>query len=149
MTDPASYLVFLAIGLVLLIADGQLVTRSGRTFLLDVYPNEQSASAASRLTVALFHLVGLGLLALTAVVPPSGDGPAAVIARLGVFLLVLAAAHAATMAVLNSLVTDQELGGPPTANANTARQHDRAAHGVAPDVPSTRPNVAPGLDKHS
>lgn len=148
MNDYSSYLAFLLIGILLILVDGGLVYRSGQALLQDMYSNEQHATAANRLTVALFHLVALGLLALIAIAPPAGSGPTSVITRLGIMLLILAAVHGAVMGVLSMLRRRQSepwlrSEGPP----GTAERHAQANHGVAPDVPTSRPSIAPDLDQ--
>lgn len=148
MTDYNSYAAFLVIGILLIAVDGGLVYYSGRAFLQDMYSSHQQATAANRLTVALFHLVALGLLALVAIAPPAGGGITAVITRLGIMLLILAVVHAAVMGVLSMLRRRQNepwlTGNQP---ASAATRHAQASRGVAPDVPTTQPSVAPDLDR--
>lgn len=53
------------------------------------------------MVVTVFHLVALGLLALLSVIGPGWSGSApALVGRIGVFLLLLAVAHAATLSAL-------------------------------------------------
>lgn len=152
MTTSGTYAAFLAIGVVLIVADGQLVYRSGVAFLQDLYDSMHAAAAANRLTTALFHLIMLGILALLALAPPAGPGFTSVLAHVGILLLLLAIAHGVVMAVLAALRRRQHEAqlseslstpAPPTVD----RRHTEAARGVAPDVPTQRPTVAPNLDE--
>ncbi|MFJ1764784.1 hypothetical protein ACIOD2_30975 [Amycolatopsis sp. NPDC088138] len=91
---------FLIIGLIIVVADGQVLYRSGRRYLRGPDGDEGSGSMA-RMVVTVFHLVALGLLALLSVIGPGWSGStAALVGRIGVFLLLLAVAHAATLSVL-------------------------------------------------
>jgi hypothetical protein len=91
---------FLIIGLIFVLADGQILYRGGRRYLSGPDGGEGTGSMA-RMVVTVFHLVAFGLLALLSVVGPGWSGStAALVGRLGVFLLLLAVAHALTLAVL-------------------------------------------------
>ncbi|WP_051899274.1 hypothetical protein [Sciscionella sediminilitoris] len=149
MNDYGSAALFLALGVLLIGLDGYLITGNGRVFLRDTYQSAEAAAAANRLTVALFHLVALGLLALLAIAPPSGGGFLAVLGRLGVLLLVLAAIHGATMGVFSLLRSRQHearLLERPRHRSGT-EAHIDASHGIANDVPAREPYIAPTLDE--
>jgi hypothetical protein len=89
---------FLIIGLIFVIADGQVLYRGGRRYLRG--PDGAEGSLAW-MVVTVFHLVGFGVLALLSVVGPEWSGStAALVGRIGVFLLLLAVAHALTLSVL-------------------------------------------------
>jgi hypothetical protein len=91
---------FLLIGLVLVVADGQVLYRGGRRYLRGPDGSEGSGSMAWML-VTVFHLVAFGVLALLSVVGPEWSGStAAMVGRIGVFLLLLAVAHVLTLSVL-------------------------------------------------
>ncbi|MEQ0565484.1 hypothetical protein ABJI51_40950 [Amycolatopsis sp. NEAU-NG30] len=91
---------FLIIGLVFVVADGQILYRGGRRYLSGPDGGEQTGSMAW-MVVTVFHLVAFGVLALLSVVGPGWSGStAALVGRLGVFLLLLAVAHVLTLAVL-------------------------------------------------
>ncbi|WIY00629.1 hypothetical protein QRX60_42325 [Amycolatopsis mongoliensis] len=91
---------FLIIGLIFVIADGQILYRGGRRYLGGPDDGEGTGSMAW-MVVTVFHLVAFGVLALLSVVGPGWSGStAALVGRLGVFLLLLAVAHGLTVAVL-------------------------------------------------
>jgi hypothetical protein len=91
---------FLIIGLIFVIADGQVLYRGGRRYLSGPDGGEGTGSMAW-MVVTVFHLVAFGVLALLSVVGPGWSGStAALVGRLGVFLLLLAVAHGLTLAVL-------------------------------------------------
>ncbi|SEF23699.1 hypothetical protein SAMN05421837_102360 [Amycolatopsis pretoriensis] len=91
---------FLIIGLIFVVADGQVLYRGGRRYLSGPDGGEGTGSMAW-MVVTVFHLVAFGVLALLSVVGPGWSGTtAALVGRLGVFLLLLAVAHALTLAVL-------------------------------------------------
>ncbi len=91
---------FLIIGLIFVVADGQILHRGARRYLRGRGGGEGSGSSAW-MVVTLFHLVSIGALALLSVVGPQWSGStAAVVGRLGVFLLVMALAHVLTLSVL-------------------------------------------------
>ncbi|WP_326951930.1 hypothetical protein [Amycolatopsis sp. NBC_01286] len=90
---------FLIIGLIFVVADGQVLHRDGRRYLRG--PDGGSGGPTASMVVTVFHLVALGLLALLSVIGPGWSGSApALVGRIGVFLLLLAVAHAATLSAL-------------------------------------------------
>ena len=84
--SPAAYGWFLAIGVVLTLADGLLVYRSCRKRL---------AGPASRglIVTAIFALVALGALLVIPEIPYNREGLAGVLGRLFSLLLVLGTLH--------------------------------------------------------
>lgn len=99
--DNNSYVTFLVIGILLAAIDGQIIYRSGARYLEGSRGNPEAASAMTVLVATLFYVVVLGALALLSTVPfPGGSSFPAVIGRVGVYLLILALAHAITIAVL-------------------------------------------------
>ncbi|KFU79356.1 hypothetical protein SAMN04489729_3358 [Amycolatopsis lurida] len=91
---------FLIIGLIFVIADGQVLYRGARRYLTAPDAREGSGSVAW-MVVTVFHLAAIGMLALLAVVAPEWSGSAAAfVGRLGVFLLLMAVAHVLTLSVL-------------------------------------------------
>jgi protein-S-isoprenylcysteine O-methyltransferase Ste14 len=110
-------LVFLVIGVLIVIAVGQLLAMSGRRYLANgVPPNERrSASPAATLVAVLFHLVTLGVVALLAIVPVGGSPEEGLLFRLGVLLLALALVFGVTLTLLSrrrqeALATEIESG---------------------------------------
>jgi hypothetical protein len=98
--DANGYVTFLIIGVTLVLIDGQFISRSGRGYLRKVYEPE-AARSMIQLVVGLFYLVVLGLLALISMINIDTGLPVRdVVAKLGVLLLVLAAAHGLTITIL-------------------------------------------------
>jgi hypothetical protein len=98
--DTNSYVTFLLIGVLLILVDGQILYRSGRGYLQKVYQSD-SARSVMQLVAVLFHLVVLGMLALISTIDVTTEmSIRALVGRLGVVLLALAAAHGLTMAIL-------------------------------------------------
>ncbi|WP_410619678.1 hypothetical protein [Amycolatopsis sp. cmx-8-4] len=121
---------FLKIGLIFVVADGQVLHRDGRRYLRG--PDGGGGPTAS-MVVTVFHLVALGLLALLSVIGPGWSGSAAaLVGRVGVFPLLLAVAHAATLSVL------------------VRRRQDARARTRFPgsDQDAAGPHVSPDLGNH-
>lgn len=105
----APYVVFLLAGTALVLLDCHVLRRSARKYLDAVYPETQLADPIDRVLTALLHFVAFGVLALVSVLDFGGlGGLQAVVAHLGVLLLVLAAAHGATIRSLGRLRERQE-----------------------------------------
>ncbi|WP_132875840.1 hypothetical protein [Tamaricihabitans halophyticus] len=153
---PDSYLLFLLISAVLVVADGQLIYRSGREYLDQSGEHAASARSATQLVTVLFHLIMLGLLALMASIPFSTGNPVRdLVVRLGIALLMLAAAHAGTIAILGQIRQNQyasarsasrrkpprEWGSHPTVNPVSDGPSDRSA--VSPAIDSRGPYTTP------
>ncbi|MGH3910941.1 MAG: hypothetical protein ACRDRM_08915 [Pseudonocardiaceae bacterium] len=93
-----TYLTVLFFGIVLTIVVGQILIRSGRPFLEDVFREPDTARSVTRLLVVLFHLVVLGVIALVATLDVTFDHPVqTIVVRLGLVLLVLGVAYAGTL----------------------------------------------------
>jgi hypothetical protein len=94
--------VFLVIGVLIVVAVGQLLAMSGRRYLANAAPSErQSSSSAATLVAVLFHLMTLGIVALLAVIPVGGSASEGLLLRLGVLLIALAAIFGVTMMLLS------------------------------------------------
>lgn len=105
MADPVStYLTVLLLGIVLTVVVGQILIRSSRPVLADVFREPETARSVTRLLVVLFHLVVLGVIALVATIDITLAHPVqTIVVRLGLVLLVLGAAHGGTLFVLTRL----------------------------------------------
>jgi len=102
--DNGSYVAFLIIGIVLVAIDGHLIYRSAVRYLTDSTSERGSATSIARLVAVFFHLIVLGVLALVSVIDIDAGGQLqTVVVRLGVLLLILAAAHGVTIAILNRM----------------------------------------------
>ncbi|SFW80658.1 hypothetical protein [Amycolatopsis australiensis] len=108
MTTNA-YLSFLAIGIALVFIDGQIIYRSGRRYLENSYGDPAAGASMTRLVTVLFHLATLGVLALVSTIDMGGSDLPGVVGRLGVLLLILALAHAITLAALARIRGEQEV----------------------------------------
>ena len=108
MTTNA-YLSFLAIGVALVLIDGQIIYRSGRRYLENSYGDPVAGASMTRLVTVLFHLATLGVLALISTIDMGGSDLPGVVGRIGVLLLILALAHAITLGVLARIRGEQEV----------------------------------------
>jgi len=141
---------FLIIGLVFVVADGQVLYRGGRRYLSGPDGGEGSSSLAW-MVVTVFHLVSFGVLALLSVVGPQWSGStAALVGRLGVFLLLMAVAHVLTLAVLARRRQDriveehyQDRDGEPRVAETYVRPAGEVVVEPAAADPAWRPAVTP------
>lgn len=103
------YAVFLLLGVVLVLIDGQLIYRSGKGYMSRAYGDPEAARSMTRLATVLFHLVVLGMLAIVSIISvDTGDPVKDVVVKLGVMLLILALVHAVTMMILGR-IRDRQL----------------------------------------
>lgn len=153
--ETNAYLVFLLIGVLLVVADGQVIYRSGKRYLEGSYGDPAAGASMARMVTVLFHLAVLGLLALLSTINIGGSSIQGVVGRLGVMLLVLAIAHALTIGIL-SRIRDAQVD--ETIVTSRAAANDQARPGAGPiDTPArgqypSQPNptsgpvVSPALD---
>lgn len=145
MADPATiYVTILLIGIGLTLVVGQILIRSGRALLAEVFPRQETATSVTRLVVVLFHLVVLGILALVVTIDFTLATPMqTLVAKLGLVLLVLGAAYGATVALLirvrdrrrAQMLVDQS-------NAQAAQQYAQTPYnGMATPVPEPHLNT--------
>lgn len=98
--DTNGYITFLVLGVVLILIDGQLIYRSGRRYLQEVYKPDAARSMMQLVTV-LFTLVVLGLLALISLIDVDSGLPVRdVVVQLGMVLLMLAVMHGFILSIL-------------------------------------------------
>lgn len=102
-----SYLVFLTISVLIVVVDGQILYRSGKRYLEHSYGDGEASTSMTRLIVVLFHLVVLGVIALISTIDFGGSGVEAIVARLGVVLLIVALAHYIAVSVLTRIRESQ------------------------------------------
>lgn len=106
----ASYLAFVLLGTGATVAVGQVLYRSGRGYLEEMFPDGQVAQSVNMLLAVLFHLVVLGILGIISTIDVPVDGAAQqVVTKLGVVLLVLGVAHGGAMLAL-ARVRDRRAG---------------------------------------
>ncbi|WP_410635575.1 hypothetical protein [Amycolatopsis sp. cmx-4-83] len=142
---------FLIIGLVIVVADGQVLYRGGRRYLSGPDDGDGTGSMAW-LVVTVFHLVAFGVLALLSVVGPQWSGStAALVGRLGVFLLLLAVVHVLTLTVLARRRQDrivethfQDRDAPEV----VVEQPGRTTVTPVPGQDGPHPEVSPDLGHH-
>jgi hypothetical protein len=126
MTMFAVYAAYLGISLLLTIAVGWALARSGRVFLASVFGDERLAGAVSRLLVVGFYLLNLGFVALT--VSTSGQissGRQAfgvLFSKVGAELLVLGVLYLVTIVLITRLRRRQRPGPAPGPAPPPARQ---------------------------
>ena len=101
-------LAFILLGLVIVVVDGQLIRRSGTTYLNLVYPAPKVADSVNQLITILFHLSALGIFALLATIEFGLDSSfKSLVTRLGVLFLVLAIAHGVVVWILTRMRSRQ------------------------------------------
>lgn len=139
-----AYIAFLILGTGLTLLVGQLLIRSGRPYLEEVFEERRVAVSVLRLLTVLFHLLVLGVLALISTIDVPVEGAVqAVVTKLGIVLLVLGIAQGGTMVVLaklreRRLAQDLILQGAPPATAQDAA----TANTTLPTDPLAPPEVA-------
>jgi hypothetical protein len=108
MSIVVTYVAYLLISIGLTLLVGQVLSRSGRLFLLDVLGgSEAAARGISSLNVVTFYLISLGFVALT--MPTAGGSVTArqaitlLATKIGQVLLVLGALYLASILVLTRL----------------------------------------------
>lgn len=149
-----AYLSFLAIGIALVLVDGQIIYRSGRRYLASAYGDPGAGASMTRLVTVLFHLATLGVLALISTVSLGGSDLPGVVGRLGVLLLILALAHAVTLGALARIRGEQDVADVIAhRDERVARRSetDLQAPTVTPvpGQPGRHPDVSPTLEQRS
>lgn len=99
MTDN-DFVSFLLLGLLFVVVDGMILYRAAKQYLSAGAAGATQNASLARMVIVVFHLVSLGMLALLSLVD-LGGAPAALVGRLGIFLLLMAVAHAITISVLS------------------------------------------------
>lgn len=100
MPDTSSFVLFTLIGIVVIAVDAYLIRRHGETYLEGAYPDQSSADSLNRMITTLFSLSMLGILALISVTGGGATGFPELVSRLGVLLLITAAAHGIILGLL-------------------------------------------------
>jgi hypothetical protein len=155
------YVTFLILGVLFIAIDGQILYRGGRRLLSDSSGNAESNASMARMVTVVFHLISLGVLALLSLIH-IGTSTSTVVARMGIFLLFMAAAHALTVSVLahqreervfeSQLRRRRELGTMeiPVDDTAVPRNIDASAPRTTvapvPGQPGARAQVSPGLE---
>jgi hypothetical protein len=119
-----AYIAFLIVSTGLTLLVGQLLIRSGRPYLEEVFGDSKVAGSVTRLLAVLFHLLVLGVLAIISTIDVPVEGEIqAVVTKIGIVLLLLGIAQGGTMIVLSKLrerrlAQELMLGGSPNATPN-------------------------------
>ncbi|OQO90911.1 hypothetical protein [Saccharomonospora piscinae] len=149
-----AYLAFIALGLIMIVADGQLLYHSGKRYLSGVDSEGDSVGSMAKLVTVLFHLVMFGFLALLSVLnfDFGGNTIRAVVGNLGILLLLLALVHAVTMAVMSQMhdarATDERYTRPSTRSTASTNIQLQRGPVVAP-VPGQHgrdPRLSPSIE---
>src|SRR3989440_2041816 len=134
--DANSYATFLVLGVLIILVDGQILYRGGLRYPRKVYVND-SAGSVMQLVSVLFHLTVLGALALISMVNVSTGMPVRdLVVKLGIVLLILAAAHGITMAIVVNIRDrrrEEQLEEGIVADRPTIANRDASVHPVADD----------------
>ncbi|MDT7798846.1 MAG: hypothetical protein QOI78_2279 [Actinomycetota bacterium] len=143
-----AYLAFLLIGALLVVADGQIIYRSGRRYLENSYGDPAAGASMARLVTVLFHLATLGVLALVSTIDIGGDLPS-IIARVGVLLLILALAHAITLGALARIRGEQEVEAVVQRGGRQRMEPEQQGTTVTPvsGQDGRYPDVSPSLEQ--
>jgi len=152
--DTNSYVLFLIFGIALVALDAAMIYRSGRAYLDEAYRDPRGSRSMVQLVTVLFALIVLGVLALISTIDVDTGNPVRnVVVKLGVVLLVLAAAHAATMSILahlrdrlrNDLLTDEMMMNPPSGNGSVPPP--ATVEPVDEEYPNRHPAVSPPIEE--
>ena len=98
---------FVVIGVLIVIAAGQLLAMSGRRQL------GHAAGSAAVLVPVLFHVLTLGVVALLTVLPFGGSIDGGLMLRLGVLLIALAIVFGVTMIILSRRMSTMDTDVSP------------------------------------
>lgn len=102
--DDGTYIAFLLVGIVVVVADAMIIYRGGLRYLGNSYAEAGTARSMARLVAALFAIAVLGVLALISAVDVGGDTAAqAIVLRLGIVLILVAIAHGITIKILTRM----------------------------------------------
>lgn len=143
--DTNTYIIFLLLAVAAVGINGQIIYQSGRRYLEHSYSDPAAGVSVARLISVVFHLSALGLILILTVVHVGGSPVEGVAIRMGVMLLVLAAAHASTMLVLNRM--RERLQDERILTEQVAQRQENEATGQPPVVnPAQTPVVAPAVD---
>ncbi|MGH3903968.1 MAG: hypothetical protein ACRDTE_07255 [Pseudonocardiaceae bacterium] len=132
MSEPIDlYVTVVVLGMMLTVLVGVILYRNGTPFLAEVLGDRDRATGINRLLLVLFLLVMLGVLALISVIEiPWVEGAIQIVlTKLGVVLLVLGAAHGATMLVLSRIRIRRRL--PKRRRVTTVQPAEQARHDSA------------------
>ena len=105
---------YLVAGVVAIVVVGRLLAYSGKRYLAGAQVasrERESAGSAALLVSMLFHLVTLGLVALLAAISFGGDQTQVFLVRIGVLLMLVAAAYAIALRMLTRRKQEEAASG--------------------------------------
>jgi hypothetical protein len=145
--DSNSYVVFLVIGTLLVLIDGQIIYRNGRRFLQQATPNAPAKSLTTLVSV-LFHLGTLGVLALLSTIDvPTDDQTKGLVFRFGIVLIVLGIAHWIAVSALARIRDREEFEAVNHEREARQQANDAAMRAQGTYVPE--PTVSPAYNGES
>lgn len=145
--DSNSYVVFLVIGTMLVLIDGQIIYRNGRRFLQQATPNAPAKSLTTLVSV-LFHLGTLGVLALLSTIDfPTDNETEGIVLRMGIILLVLGLAHWIAVSALGRIREREEYEEVTAERQARAQANDAAMRAQGTYVPE--PTESPAYNGES
>jgi amino acid transporter len=101
MSDTAEYITLLIISIVITIAVGQVLMRSGEPFLQEVFQDDKVTHSVNRLLSVLFYLITIGVLTIISVWSfDVGTQLQNMVVKIGIVLIVLGIAYGVSMLVL-------------------------------------------------
>jgi hypothetical protein len=92
--STGGFVATLVVGVVAVLVVGQLLRRAAHDYLEEVYGDRTRTTSLNTLLLTLFHLLALGLLTMVARADLGLDSLRLVVARTGIFLLVLGGVYA-------------------------------------------------------
>ena len=101
--DTGTYITIVLVGTLLTLIVGQILIRSGRPIVSEVFEDEQTARSATSLIAVLFHLVALGLRGTISTFDlfPTAGTVQTLVTKIGQVLLVLGVLYGLTLVLLN------------------------------------------------
>ena len=125
--NSGTYLMILAIGVVIVLVMGQLLMRKAPAYLNEVYADLSQSRKVVSLVIGLFHLVMLGVVFLVSSFGLDRDaGVQDVLARVGVTLLLTALGYGITLMVLSWLREQEQ--GTHQLEMEAERERERREH---------------------
>lgn len=98
--STASFVTTVVIGIVVILVVGRLLLRAGRDFLQEVYGDRSLTRSLTYMLVTLYHLIALGLLTVVATADLGLAGVQLIIAKTGIFLLILGGVYGLVLVAL-------------------------------------------------
>jgi hypothetical protein len=137
--DPEKVL-FIVVGVVVVVAVGQLLIHSGRRYIARGAPTESAAAGpAANLVAVLFHLLTLGIVVLLSIMSVGATVEIRFLVQLGVLLIVLAAVYGIALTQLDRR-RDEALVAEVEAHGESREQESGTGLRIRPADPSATTN---------